>query len=108
MLCGWPYGRIMECRWMKLNKTNRGFGRIDFIDRYEAECSLQESSLATEAAIWFGTNEAKPQVLVQGKGWQPVEFPEDTLFNTRMHLTQKQVKELLPYLQHFAEHGTLE
>jgi hypothetical protein len=86
--------------------TDRGFDIITFNDKYGHECSLQESS-ANEPAIWFGPNEAEPKILVKGGGWQPVDFPEETMFNTRMHLTQDQVKELLPYLQHFAEHGCL-
>ena len=66
--------------------TNRGFRRVDFTDRYGAACSLQESSLATEAAIWLGVNDPMA---------------------SRMHLTQEQVAELLPLLQHFAETGYL-
>lgn len=62
-----------------------------FHDRNDASCSVQESSLATEAAIWLGVDHAKPQ----------------TQLPTRMHLTQEQVRELLPMLTHFAEHGTL-
>ena len=92
---------------LKYAPTGRGFGRIEFRDRYENECSIQKSSLATEDAIWFGINDAKPQVLVEGQGWTPVEFPSETSFWTRMHLTQSQVKKLLPILQHFAETGEL-
>jgi hypothetical protein len=87
------------------NFTPRGFGKIEFTDRYGVACSLQESSLATERAIWLGCNDADPRVCVPGKGWVPVPLPEDAVANTRMHLTQEQVKELLPYLQHFAETG---
>lgn len=92
---------------MKKTKTNRGFGRIDFVDRYGNSCSLQESSLASDSAIWFGVDDAKPQILIEGKGWIPYEIPDEVLLHTRMHLTQKQVKELLPHLQKFVETGTL-
>lgn len=34
--------------------TQRGFSIIRFLDRYGQECSLQESSLATEPAVWLG------------------------------------------------------
>lgn len=90
---------------MKIEKTNRV---IDFTDRYGRECSLQESSLATEYAIWFGCNEANPQELIPDKGWVPIDMPEGYHSNTRMHLTQEQVKELLPYLFSFVETGKLD
>ena len=67
-------------------KTPRGFRVVRFFDRYDMECSLQESSLATEDAIWLG-----------------VDTHNDP--NNRMHLTQEQVARLLPYLQHFADTG---
>lgn len=92
---------------MKIDKTNRGFGVIDFTDCYGTECSLQESSLATESAIWLGCNEANPRVCIPNKGWTPVEMPEGYIANTRMHLTQEQVRELLPHLIKFVETGEL-
>jgi hypothetical protein len=93
---------------MKLERRNtgRGFGRYEFKDRYGEECSLQKSSLATEDAIWFGC-EGRVQVCVQYEGWKPVPLPEGALIHSRMHLTQEQVKALLPILQHFAETGDL-
>lgn len=77
---------------LEMHKTSRGFRRIDFIDFYLEKCSLQESSLATEKAIWFGCNEGNH---VDGECL------------ARMHLTQKQVKMLLPLLHHFVETGEL-
>jgi hypothetical protein len=71
---------------MKLKRSDRHFGRIDFEDFYGKECTLQESSLADEQAIWFGVN---------GKG-------------KRMHLTIDQVRELLPFLQRFVTTGGIE
>lgn len=90
---------------MIANKTQRGFSLLDFTDRYGVECSLQESSLATEGAIWFGVNEANTRHCVQGQGWVPYVYPEglDVQHDTRMHLTQGQVKRLLPMLKHFAQ-----
>lgn len=87
--------------------TQRGFKRVDFSDFYGVECSLQDSSLATESAIWLGCNEPRPRVLIPGKGWTDIELPRDSVSNTRMHLTQAQVKELLPLLTYFAENGYL-
>lgn len=103
---------------MKKSKTNRGFELIEFEDRYEHKCSIQKSSLATEDAIWFGIDDAEPRILASDAhrmgiptpvqvGWIPFAVPEEVLMTTRMHLTQDQVKELLPILQHFAETGEL-
>ena len=69
--------------------TGRGFGLFQFRDKYGQECSLQDSSLATESAIWLGVD-------VNLKGEE---------INERMHLTQEQVKALLPILTNFAETG---
>lgn len=99
-----------------LKHTQRGFAYIEFQDRYEHKCSLQKSSLATEDAIWFGIDDANPQVLHGDarrlgietdatSGWVPYPLPAEVSLATRMHLTQDQVRELLPTLIHFAETG---
>lgn len=93
---------------MKKDKTTRGFAIIEFKDRNGEDCSIQKSSVATEDCIWIGNNEANPKVLIHGKGWQPVEIPSDVSLNTRMHLSQDQVKELLPILQHFVKTGNVD
>jgi hypothetical protein len=92
---------------LKKTETARGFALIQFKDRYETPCSLQKSSLANEDAIWFGIDDAAPKRIIPGQGWTPVEFPEGTSFQTRMHLTRAQVKKLLPLLQDFVETGEL-
>ena len=92
---------------MNIKKTERGFQRIDFKDRNGVECSLQKSSLATEDAVWFGCNDANPIEFAPGRGWTPIDMPKDYLANTRMHLTQEQVNDLLPYLINFVETGEL-
>lgn len=71
---------------MRETKTERGFRIVRFFDRYDFACSLQESSLATEYAIWLG-----------------VDTENDS--SNRMHLTQEQVSLMLPYLQRFVETG---
>ena len=63
--------------------TRRGFWRAEFKDRYGFACSLQESSLATEDAIWLGAD------------------------RSRMHLVQEQAAALWPSLKRFAETGSL-
>jgi hypothetical protein len=83
---------------MENSKTERGFRLITFRDRYNQPCSLQESSLATQGCVWFGVDAR----LNLNTG----ELLEDS-DNHRMHLTQGQVAELLPYLKHFVEHGDL-
>ena len=90
---------------LKKTKTSRGFGLFKFKDKYGVSCSLQDSSLATEPAIWLGVDDPNPQILTTDKGWQPYPIPEAVLIKTRMHLTQQQVIALLPILQHFAETG---
>ena len=93
--------------------TARGF-RIDtFEDANGVECSLQESSaMLDEGLIWLGAREIGLKRLTQG--WQdvPLPRPDDApgtayVANTRMHLTQSQVRRLLPALTHFAQHGVL-
>lgn len=98
--------------------TERGFERIEFLDRFQAKCNIQESSLATEAAIWFGVQDADPQIMwadaaaagvkTDAKcGWVPYPIPKEVLLTTRMHLTQDQVADLMPILQHFVDTGSL-
>jgi hypothetical protein len=68
--------------------TSRGFTIGEFKDRYGKPCSIQKSSLASEPCIWLGVKEALGEP-------------------SRMHLTQQQVADLLPLLQHFVETGDL-
>lgn len=69
--------------------TNRGFQLIEFNDRYNNPCSLQQSSLADyvipgTSAVWLGVN------------------TED---GTRMHLDVAQVKWLVKELQYWLDEG---
>ena len=79
---------------MKLAATSRGFLRAEFRDRYGADCSIQESSLATESCIWLGCERES-----LGHNREPI--------GARMHLTQALAAELIPLLQHFVETGEL-
>ena len=92
---------------MEDDVTNRGFSISEFVDRYGAKCSIQKSSLATEDAIWLGCDEADPRILVKGEGWKPFPLPAGVQTNTRMHLSQENVKELLPYLNRFVKYGEI-
>lgn len=66
-----------------LTPTERGFMRGEFKDRYGKDCSIQQSSIATEDCIWLGVD------------------------NERMHLTPQMAADLIPLLQHFVETGEL-
>lgn len=103
---------------MELKATPRGFDITNFKDRYGLNCSLQKSSLATEDCIWFGVDDADPKIMASDaarlglpveddSGWVPFDIPQEVILHTRMHLTQEQVKELLPFLTLFAETGEL-
>jgi len=91
-----------EERGLKLipDKTGRGFSHWAFDDIYGQHCSLQASSLASEGAIWIGVDNTGPDITgVNGTR------NEDT--RARMHLTRKQVEQLLPLLHRFVETGDL-
>jgi hypothetical protein len=81
---------------LKIKKTDRGFHFIEFIDANDKECSLQESSLV-EPHIWLGCNKNAEQHHVTREPLSP-----------RMHLSQKQVKKLLPMLKKFAKTGKID
>jgi hypothetical protein len=102
--------------------TGRGFGIYRFRDKSDVDCSIQASSLATEAAIWFGVQDTNPKImasdarklglthlLTRGEttGWVSFPIPDQVIMQDRMHLTQRQVQALLPILQHFADTGEL-
>jgi hypothetical protein len=101
---------------MKKEKTERGFDLINFVDRYDNECSLQKSSLAFEEAIWLGVDDPDPKIMAsqvtlreepKRTGWVKYPLPEGVHCTTRMHLTQEQVKKLLPHLKKFVETGEI-
>jgi len=104
---------------IKIKANHRGFMVGEFKDRYDTVCSIQKSSLATEDCIWLGVDDTNPQIMAsQAKsfgvetnettGWVPYPIPNEVSLTTRMHLTRKQVKKLLPLLQHFVETGELD
>lgn len=103
--CDFAHEVIYEERGLVLDSTRtyRGFKLFKFKDRYNEECTLQMSSLATESAIWFGTSGR----VKRGPPWREYKLPDDAMVSSRMHLTQQQVKKLLPILIHFSETGEL-
>ncbi|HEY4786244.1 MAG TPA: hypothetical protein VIH57_09345 [Bacteroidales bacterium] len=72
-------------------KVDENLNKIIFEDDYKQQCSLQKSNAALENKIWLGVDKD-----INGKA-----------VNARMHLTQKQVRDLLPFLQKFAETGEI-
>lgn len=93
---------------METEKTQRGFDLSTFKDSYGNECSLQKSS-SIEPKVWLGINNPKLIVFENDSMGKYIEtvMPKTFSVNSRMHLTQKQVKELLPQLQKFADTGEL-
>ena len=77
---------------MTRTDTDRGFEYWHFLDRYGQRCSLQQSSLAFEMALWLG-------VEIDVKG-------EPQL--ARMHLTRPQVRELIKRLRQWMRNGSFE
>ena len=97
---------------MEIKKTHNGFDIIEFDDMYNTRCSLQESSLATEEAIWLGVSDPRPVMLASqtsegGTGWVDYPVPDNVHISGRMHLTREQVKKLLPHLKRFVKNGEL-
>lgn len=109
-----------------MTTTCRGFAYGEFTDNNGQSCSLQRSSAfggKDGELIWLGVNNRGNTFSVCGRsdaarannggwGWQEKSlstmFPDsDINIPDRMHLTQKQVKALLPALQHFAKTGEL-
>jgi hypothetical protein len=68
---------------MNKTTTSRGFLLYSFKDCYGDNCSLQKSSSANEDRIWLGVEDS------------------------RMHLSQQQVKKLIPLLTVFVNTGEL-
>lgn len=94
------------CNDLTCTVTDRGFPVITFNDRYGETCSLQISSLIGEQVFcWFGVANPTIQAMEKGKGWHQVALPEGAVISSRMHLSQEQVRALLPHLQTFAESG---
>ena len=79
--------------------------KILLTDSHYMEYSIQESSV--DSHLWVGIENPYPEVLTL-QGWEPVDFPTNTLFHSRMHLTRKQVKQLVWILIKYLVTGKLE
>jgi hypothetical protein len=103
---------------MQIKKNEVGITYGEFQDSSGHTCSIQESSKASEPCIWLGVNDAAPTLMCRDAaligmtpetdvGTMPYPIPEEVNLHTRMELSQEQVRDLLPALQHFAETGEL-
>lgn len=70
----------------EITRTGRGFAVMRGIDRYGQPYSIQDSSLATEACIWLGSDGPEPG---------------------RAHLTKDDAAALIPLLQSFVDTGSI-
>jgi hypothetical protein len=99
-------------------QTERGFSKVVFTDTYNHQCSIQQSSLATEDRIWLGIESPDPQImksdalklglsLPEGEisGWTQYPIPKEVLISTQMHLNREQVKGLVEHLSKWLETG---
>lgn len=107
-----------------VGNTQRGFERIEFLDRYDHKCSLQMSSLAEYeqpgiSAVWLGITDAQPKVMAvharmlgvttkETNGWVPYPLPDEVLLSTQMHLDREQVAALICHLDAWLTRGTFE
>lgn len=73
--------------------TSRGFLRLDFTDRNGTECSLQQSSIATEDCIWLGAE--------SGTHIKALATDKEPGCYARMHLNEEQVRGLVRQLSHW-------
>jgi len=100
----------------KIKHTQRGFGYIEFKEKYGLKCSLQKSSAASEDCIWLGIDEVSiigfngtqsPTIKIGNEEIKKA-FNVSDITNSRMHLTKKQVAKLLPFLQKFVKTGEIQ
>jgi hypothetical protein len=75
--------------------TSRGFGRIEFSDIYGAECSIQESSLATKNALWLGCDH------------ETIHETTGEKCGARMHVDLALAKRIVATLQKWIDTGRL-
>lgn len=88
----------------KQSKTERGFSVIDFEDLYGAKCSMQQSSLATDNAIWLGCDSGTHYQHPDGR---VIPAAADSCA-ARMHLNRDQAKWLVKQLKNWIKTGEVE
>ena len=108
-------------------KNLRGFEVKHFNDMYDEDCSIQESSLATDDCIWLGIHTPKIRVMCKDMpafiekmdslrqtwkdipdcGWYEINLPEEAFVDSRMHLNKEHAEMLIKELQYFVATGRL-
>lgn len=86
---------------MQLTRTLRGFVHAEFTDLYGEPCSIQDSSLATEDAVWLGLDH------INCREWSSVVGADPERIPSRMHLSREMAAELIPVLQRFVDTGSI-
>jgi len=94
---------------MQIERTERGFEEVKFEDSYNNKCIIQKSSKAVDDFIWIGISEPKLTVFEDKKmeSYINTVLPDNWMVHSQMHLSRKQVAELLPILQRFVDTGDL-
>lgn len=93
---------------LRPDKTGRGFNVRAFTDLYGSTCSVQDSSLATDDAIWLGVDDGGHfNMQTSEEEWRRRHPDMTRATGGRMHLSRGQVAALLPLLQHFVASGML-
>lgn len=104
--------------FMQKKATERGFEYYEFNDLYSSKCSLQESSLAEQDAVWLGIDDPDPKIMNSDarrlgypssgdNGWTEFNIPKQVVLHTRMHLSREQARDLGEKLIMFAQSGEL-
>lgn len=79
----------------EVQKTERGFSYLDLKDMYGNTISIQESSSASSANIWFGCQtHNKAFVIKDGQVSEYMFEKGDLLVNERLHLNKAKVRQL--------------
>ncbi len=76
----------------EIKPTKKGLLQAEFLDRFGAVCSIQESSFQDDECLWLGV-----EVDIHGK----------EVSNGRMHISRELASQLLPVLRHFVRTGRL-
>lgn len=80
-------------------ETSRGFTRVSFKDHYDRDCTLQESSMVSQPAVWLGV---EADQILRDMAAHPGSEPR-----SRMHLSEEGVVNLLPHLLKFLAEGEI-
>ena len=98
--------------------TSRSFQVLKFVDRYDVNCSIQESSI-NGGGLWIGVDSPNPRILtseaaehglqpanLELTGWQSYPIPEAVSVTTRMHLDHDQIRSIIVVLQQWVDNNS--